>query len=140
MRRGRVAGKRCVTVRLVTNDFNTLTRKESNLKTPQNVQQSISRISLHYQYIAKQRGEENRKNSSNGTTGPTLKIARVLLLNGTNILDFGLKIQIKLVLDCNPSECLLKQLDYSPSFSVSDSQLNCASLTIPAYRKLELVV
>ena len=27
-------------------------------------------------------------------------------------------------------KCILKQLDYSPSFSTSDSQLGCASLTI----------
>ena len=32
MRRGRMAGKRCVPVRFVTNDLNTLTGKESNLK------------------------------------------------------------------------------------------------------------
>jgi len=37
------------------------------------------------------------------------------------------------------SKLILKQLDYSPSFSTSDSRLGCASLTI-ARRKLELVV
>ena len=34
------------------------------------------------------------------------------------------------VLNCNPLQCLLKQLDYSSSFSMSDSQLACTSLTI----------
>ena len=42
----------------------------------------------------------------------------------------GLKIHKKLVLYCNPLEFLLKQLDYRPSFSMSDRQLGCTSFTI----------
>lgn len=60
MRGCRVAGQRCLTVRFVTDDFNTLTRKESNLKTSQNcIKQSISKISLRHQYIVKHTGDEN---------------------------------------------------------------------------------
>ena len=37
---------------------------------------------------------------------------------------------------CNEttSKFILKQLDYSPSFSTSDSQLGCASLTMCSYK------
>ena len=37
-------------------------------------------------------------------------------------------------MDCNPLECLLKQLDYSPSFSMTDNKLGLASLTIGSWK------
>ena len=46
-------------------------------------------------------------------------------------LDFGFKIhKMLLVLDWNPLEFLLKQIDYSSLFSISDRQRGVAELTI----------
>ena len=61
---------------------------------------------------------------------PLFSIRARSSLTGSLSWFLALKSTVLLVLDCNPSEFLLKQLDYSPSFSMSDSQLSYASLTI----------
>lgn len=48
------------------------------------------------------------------------------------LLIFAKKYKKVYVMDYNPLEFLLKQLDYLPLFSMSDRQRSCISYTIPS--------